>query len=325
MTTTTTNHEIVDIFDQAHIPLSDTLVEMLNEHYSHRTERRGCGYTQATRVLSTHINQPTDNESFEGLRLFNRSTKSLKLLLSQAISEELCLDNWHNLDLRSDLKALLADPERVANNPTFFELLNEEISFQQTLRQINEQLTREESHLLVQLISDIILPKDPVNEGLINLPCLAEKPKVGSCTMAEKFFLEIAYGAIPRKGRVNILTDDNGLPVLIEKLNMGDSHSCMSVRPLMMNGVRLPIGSLLAVNYDADLAPQRPCKQYKGQVIPISLCTGFWFLRLSTLSVSPAHRERAFTSHFDWQLAAGLFSHHSTDIRQLLAIADAQL
>jgi hypothetical protein len=324
MTLTTISHEIVDVFGQAHIPLSDTLVEMLNEHYSHRTERRGCGYTQATRVLSTYINQRHDPENFESLRIFNRPTKSLKLLIAQAISEDMCLDNWHNLDLRPDLKALLANPERVATNPIFFEMLSEVICFQQTLRQISEQLTREESQLLVQLISDIILPKDAANEGLINLSSLAEKPKVGSCTMAEKFFLEIVYGAIPRKGRVNILTDDNGLPVLIEKLNMGDSHSCISVRPLMMNGVRLPIGSLLAVNYDADLPQQRPCKQYKGQVIPISLCTGFWFLRLTTLSVSPAHRARAFTSHFDSQSAAGLFSHHSTDIRQLLAIADAQ-
>lgn len=39
------NHEVVALFQQHLLPLSNTLTEMLNEHYSHQTERRGCGYT----------------------------------------------------------------------------------------------------------------------------------------------------------------------------------------------------------------------------------------------------------------------------------------
>jgi len=40
------DHEVVMIFKKYLFPLSAKLTEMLNEHFSHQTERRGCGYTQ---------------------------------------------------------------------------------------------------------------------------------------------------------------------------------------------------------------------------------------------------------------------------------------
>lgn len=50
------------------IPLNATLVEMLGEHFSHRTERRGCGYTQATRHLAVLVNQrPEDRDTLAKL------------------------------------------------------------------------------------------------------------------------------------------------------------------------------------------------------------------------------------------------------------------
>lgn len=52
--------EVVQLFRERAQPLSVKLTEMLNEHYSHQTERRGCGYTQATRVLADYINTPRD-------------------------------------------------------------------------------------------------------------------------------------------------------------------------------------------------------------------------------------------------------------------------
>ncbi|MCU4363439.1 hypothetical protein KTH19_19350, partial [Acinetobacter sp. WU_MDCI_Abxc22] len=55
------DHEVVRLFKENVFPLSNKLTEMLNEHYSHQTERRGCGYTQATRVLAEYINFPRDN------------------------------------------------------------------------------------------------------------------------------------------------------------------------------------------------------------------------------------------------------------------------
>ena len=42
-------HELTRVAAAHGLHLNATLTEMLNEHFSHRTGRRGCGYTQATR------------------------------------------------------------------------------------------------------------------------------------------------------------------------------------------------------------------------------------------------------------------------------------
>lgn len=319
----TPSHEIVELFNQYQIPLSEKIIKMLNEDYSHQTERRGCGYTQATRVLATYINIVRDPESFDDLQLFEYSLRNLRLVMSHAPAEHLELKTWRDLDLRQDLLSLLADPIKTAQNATFFDALNDVIRFQHQLRHIINLLKLEESLVLVRLLIDIILPY-PLHD-LTTLAPLPEKPKVGSCTMAEKFFLEIAYGSIPRRGRVNIIVDANKQPLLIEKLNMGDSHSCISVVPLIMNGVRLPAGSLFAVDYATDLEKNQDCKQIAGKIIPLTQCTGFCFLRLTTLCVSPTNRARAFSAHLAQQVTAGLFSCRTTEISQLLTVAKAQL
>ena len=79
------DHEIVEVFKSYLHPLSEKLTEMLNEHYSHQTERRGCGYTQATRVIAEIVNQPRDHQNFQDLRLFaDYDPKLLKYILNQS-------------------------------------------------------------------------------------------------------------------------------------------------------------------------------------------------------------------------------------------------
>ena len=63
-------HELVAACASAGLPLHRTLTEMLGEDPSHRTERRGCGYTQATRFLATYVNQPRAAESAGELAVF---------------------------------------------------------------------------------------------------------------------------------------------------------------------------------------------------------------------------------------------------------------
>ncbi|PTQ89989.1 hypothetical protein [Agitococcus lubricus] len=318
-----THHEIVETFDRLEMPLSDTLIEMLNEDYTHRTERRGCGYTQATRALATNINLARTDE-LDDLKLFNRANQGLRSLLLHPQAQSLGLKQWRNLDLRKDLATHLQ--QNSAAEDSFWCTLAQEVAFQHRLRNSEYEVSLEESRVWIRLLSDIILPRDANAEGLFALNALTEKPKVGSCTMAEKFFLEMLYGTIPRKGFVNIIVDDQQRPLMIEKVNIGDSHSCISVAPVMMNGVRIPAASLFAVEYPEDLTDTlTTCKHLRGRVIPASACIGFRFLRLTTLSISVAHRARAFSSHFEWQTANGLFSHHTTDIRQLLALASKQL
>ncbi|RZF51667.1 hypothetical protein EXE30_10675 [Acinetobacter halotolerans] len=316
------DHEVVVIFKQHLYPLSTKLTEMLNEHFSHQTERRGCGYTQATRVIAEFVSQARDAFGFQDLRIFDDyDTKGLKNILNQSSSYGLELTTWRNLDTNAGVQHCL---QHLNVQETFAQNLQQEVDFQTKLRTIHHYAELEESVLICQLLADIILPQS-VKKGMIECNALLEKPKVGSCPMAEKFFLRIAHHRLLRQGEINIFVDENEQPIMMEKMNMGDNHSCISLVPLLMNGVRLPAGSLFSAHYEIEQLEKHQNKHYKGYVIPISAINGFWFLRLTTLAVSPKNRARAFGYHFKQQVDNGLFRPDITELSQLMDIAQDQI
>ncbi|MET0793192.1 MAG: hypothetical protein ABW061_16850 [Polyangiaceae bacterium] len=265
-------HELLRVCAERGFTLNGTLHDMLNEHYSHRTERRGAGYTQATRHLAAFVN-----------------------------------------------RAQRRDPDE----PRMFRERFDPMLAADALRAVSAQLEREESRLLASIILDLVLPAAP-SEQVTELPSWPEDLKIGTCPLAEKYFLELAEAFVRRKGSANVLVAGDGTPVLIEKVNLGDDHSCISVAPVILNGVGLPPGSLFGVRYEGEIA-LRPNRNLRGSVIPISACAGFRFLRLSTLAVSPQHRERAFTTHFQAQIDAGLFGPREATVEQLRRVAQSQL
>jgi len=273
-------HELPRLFAARGFALNATLEEMLGEHFSHRTERRGCGYTQATRHLAVLVNQP-------------RSAS------------------------QSAIATLFPEWARAHGGQA------PALPLQTSLRALEELLEREESRLLAALIADLVLPAANVS-GVEELPPHFDALKVGTCPLAEKYFLEISDGFVRRKGRVNVLVSETGRPLLVEKLNLGDAHSCVSVAELLLNGVRLPPGCLFAAHYEGDVH-LRPNRKLPGHVIRAQSCLGFRFLRLTTLAVSPANRARAFTTHFRSQVEAGLFAPGEATIAQLRRVAEEQL
>lgn len=176
---------------------------------------------------------------------------------------------------------------------------------------------------MAALIADLVLPAAAV-AGVQELAPFSGELKVGTCPLAEKYFLEISDGFVRRKGRVNVLISDAGEPLLLEKLNLGDNHSCISVTEVVLNGVRLPPGCLFGVQRDEGIEVM-PNSKLPGSVIPVRRCTGFRFLRVTTLAVSPQNRRRAFTTHFQSQLDAGLFAPGEATIEQLRRVAEDQL
>jgi hypothetical protein len=318
------SHEVLAIFAAENLGLSTKLEEMLNEHYIHQTERRGCGYTQATRVLAEYVNAPRAEDDFADLKLFaDYPAQSLRNIVNYAKANHLDINGWRNLDQQQAVQQYIQNPPAASEN--YASMLHLEVQRQQTLRALKHKATLEESRYIIEIIEDIILAKDAQQEGLSTLTTLQEKPKVGSCPMAEKFFLEIAHRRLLRQGKINIFVDDSGQPLMLEKLNMGDNHSCISLVPLMMNGVRLPEGCLFSVSYDDEKLQKTPNKKLAGHVIPAAQCDGFWFMRLTTLAVSPQNRARAFTTHFEQQKQNGLFSPDTTQLSQLLTVALEQI
>lgn len=323
MTNAISEHEVLRCFRTQLIPLSKNLTEMLNEHFSHQTERRGCGFTQATRVIAEFINQENEESDFKDFRIFDDyDTKNLRLILNHAKSYDIELESWRDLDLNPHIQIFLK------SNPTedsFVEALKAEVLFQSQLRDIRNKVEHEESKLICDFLEDIILRKNHDITDYIELKSLIEKPKVGSCPMAENFFLKIAHRRLLRQGLINIFVNENNEPILMEKLKMGDDHSCINLVPLIMNGIRIPLGSLFSVYYDEENIQKQANKLYKGSIIPLSEVDGFWFLRLTTLSVSPKNRARAFTSHFKQQIDNGLFSPDTTQLDQLRIVALEQI
>lgn len=318
------NHEIVTLFETHLHPLNSKLVEMLNEHHTHQTERRGCGYTQATRFLADYINVPRSDTEFTDLNIFaDYDLTALKKIMNEASIHGLELNSWRNLDKNTTVLNYLADESRAEQD--FYQALNKEVQFQQKLRQIRQYATLEESFLIIDFIEDLILPEDGGYLELINVSNLDEKPKVGSCPMAENFFLKIAHGKILRQGRINIFVDDKNQPLIMEKIKMGDDHSCINLVPMIKNGVRLPMGCLFSTQYEDETLQGVDNKRAKGSIVPIENMQGFWFLRLTTLAISPQNRERAFTTHFKQQIQNGLFNPETTTVSQLMDVAMEQL
>lgn len=274
------HHELVRVFSKHDIALNKTLVEMLNEHYSHRTERRGCGYTQASRHLAVLVNAPPEQQAETMAKLFPAWVRA-QALTSDALSE--------------------AATEK--------------------LHTLIELLEREESRLLAAIIADLVRPDAT---GAPELPSYLGEIKVGTCPLAEKYFLEITERFVRRRGRANVIVSDDGEPLLVEKVNLGDSHSCVSVSELILHGVRLPSGCLFGVSYEGDVG-ERDNRALPGSVIPLRRCEGFRFLRLTTLAVSPENRQRAFTSHFAAQVKAPLYRPGHATIEQLRRVATEQL
>lgn len=266
-------HELAAVLSDRGFHLNDTLIEMLAEHHSHRTERRGSGYTQASRHLAVLVNRPRDDTSHAASRLFPQAAGGQELT--------------------------------------------------RLLLELPGLLMREESRVLATLILDLVRPVAP-SDALQALPAYEGEIKVGTCPLAEKYFLEISSGFVRRKGRVNVLVSDAGEPLLLEKLNLGDNHSCISVAEVTLNGVRLPPGCLFGVARGDDLELMKNSK-LPGCVIPVRRCAGFRFLRLTTLAISPQNRRRAFSSHFQSQLDAGLFAPGEATCDELRRVAEEQL
>ena len=269
-------HELLKTLQQQGLEPHPQLCDMINECFEHRTERRGCGYTQATRLLAAQINQK----------------KLVPLPRSRVFAEHL-----GNAELTQAMHT--AGTSWIA------------------------ELVRMESRLLAQMIRDIVL-RDA--QG-IEFPMIAPEPlKVGSCPLAEQFFLEIAYRRIRRGGRVNVIVDPQGRPLLIEKRGLGDDHSCITVAEMVVHGVRIPKGSLVGVDYpDAILEGLPELQNRCGVQLQLASITGARLLRLTTLTANPMDRARAFSAHFQQQIDSGLFSPDTTTIEQLIEFAHEQV
>ena len=294
------HHELPTAFAKAGFALCSKLTEMLDEHFDHQTERRGCGFAQATRYLSGFINQPRDPVRPYDLQVF----AEWPLVETEALAQELV--TAHDGGWRCLLGPEGRSVEMQHSAVDRLRALAESISV------IATQLEHEESRIFLRLLTQML---SGAAEPAPNLPGMIQKPQVGSCSDAERFFLEIAHGRIRRHGSVNVIVDDAQRPLLIEKIGIGESHSAISVGPFNLFGVSIPPGSLCALRHVPESAPLRTLR--RGLLLPADALAQVRFMRLTTLAISPSSRARAFGNQLQAQIRASLFSPLTTTIDHL--------
>ena len=309
-----TPHEVVDAFQSIGLPLNRKLEAMLNEHPEHQRPRRGCGFTQASRLLAEYINQPRSLTPNGDLQLFSEQAQKRLLRVIAIGTAVLSRPPTGVSDLRHALEAC-GD-----NLPTIQLDINQLFS----LETLESQLQLEESRLIVGLILSLLGcgTKQSTSVELNHFP---DSLAIGTCPEAERYFLEFAGGYLRRQGIINILTDNHNRPVAVEKINVGDSHSCITLRDVCLNGTRLPAGSLIGTTYNVLPIHLPQCAEFAGVWMPLSVCEGFRFLRLTTLAVSPENRTRAFSNHLKQQLEGSpFFDPLNTRLAELEHIAKRQ-
>ena len=272
-------NEAVSMFREAGLPLNPILEGMLNEEDEHQGGRKGGGLTQASRHLAEFVRRP--REGTKDLALFDDSVKD-------HIEDELVDEGGYDL---LDTTPISSRLER------------------DKIEAILASVKKPEMQLVLKMVADISKVESRIkkNEDLLTLPTTKDKTRVGTCTTAELYFLNYLADKVEdqdfvdHKKRINIVVDQKGEPLFIEKIGFGESHSALSLKPFVLNGVEVPPGSLVALQYDFDKEfPQTKSK--KGSIIKSSDLLGVDFLRFTTLAVEPQDRARAFGNHLEFQV-----------------------
>lgn len=164
-------------------------------------------------------------------------------------------------------------------------------------------LSQEEDVLIGRMIQDALMPHQ---EGIV-LPAKTNVQRseyIGTCTTAETYFLSMLDPRKPYREPI-IVSDATGEPLMI--LKTAGECSAITLRECVIDGVRIPAGSLIAPSL------KKPLSEIKT----IEDCTGFRFLRLTTLAISPEHRRRAFGPAMRFQEMNRMYQANTATIEQL--------
>ncbi len=170
------------------------------------------------------------------------------------------------------------------------------------------KLSQEEDVLVGRMIHDLLEPQ----QGELRFSPIRKEMHVGTCTTAEMYFLS-ALNPEGGYSHPTIATDGSGDPCLL--LKHAGEHSAITLKECVIDGVRFPAGSLLALTSDKSWS----------EIREVADCTGAQFLRLTTLAVSPRHRTRAFGMAMEFQKRNGMPGAEAATIGEFYDYAKLQV
>ena len=264
--------ELSEAFNNVGLPLNSVLVEMLKESENQHSSRKGSGFTQASRYMADIIRKR--RSSWNNLNIFD---DSVRFSIEEPLLDKFDYTEVSKMDYRDYL-----DSNKIA--------------------EVSDKITKPGSRLLLNMILDLVIKEQDI-EGLV-VPHTQKKIEIGTCTTAEAYFFDYFNNNLDKysdSAKINIFKDNSGEAVFIEKIGMGESHSSISLKEIVLNGVRIPAGSLLALQYDATEDAQETISG-KGKVFDVKILGAVDFLRFTTLVVDPKERRQTFGNHLQWQV-----------------------
>jgi hypothetical protein len=277
------SNTVVESFKSHGYPLNFLITNMLNEGKEHQGGRKGGGFTQASRHLAGYLRHERNDLD---TMLFDDKVRT-------SLEDQFDYGSGEKIDLRSKIDV-------------------------RKLHEALNDIETEEGQLIARMIVDMFDPPPVDNQKEIILRASEKKIELGTCTTSEVYFLHFfreGIACLNQEARMNIVTDGNDNPIMLEKVNIGESHSAITLVECRINGVRIPKGSLVGIKYAEGVPTSRVDKA--GSKINIQDCEGFEFLRFTTLAVSPENRKRAFGEHQEFYKQNGINGYDTISIGEV--------
>ncbi|MDD5068930.1 MAG: hypothetical protein PHS53_00835 [Candidatus Pacebacteria bacterium] len=252
---------IPEAYEALGYPLYELYVSQFNEVVKDGMQmRHGGAFFQAGKCFRDFTNEKGRKKQF----LF--SDKTPAVIARDNAEEELYRKN-PNMESR-ELDAMVPKLKDFCDEKVFLDI-------QERAETVGEKI-------VTGTIHDVVFgcPKE-IAENLPTLPVERTVEKVGDCTSAEKFFFEFMNDEDSASRDFNLIVDDAGNPIALHKFD--GEKSALLLTEVTMNNIRIPPGSLLAVDYKDE-------KKERNVVVPLSECKGFQFLRWSSFCLPPEER-----------------------------------
>lgn len=264
-------------------------------------------------MLKSHFEVPSDDQKAD--KMIASAYLSPTSFLSAAITpkypiERLLLDEelkkrfYEEKSKLSHRAQVQRDPKEL--NELITKAYLEKVDLNKLISLMEAETDQAKKNILLLIIQIIKPDAIPKTDNEVEVRRAQSAPIVGQCIMAEKHMLAYVSGkhTKPEGGHVNLILDDDDSPLMLEKINLGDTHSCISLKPLRIDGVLIPAGAILSAE-PGTLEPIRSKMRWFSKkegginyVTKVNNYKGFKFVRMSILSVPEEIRASAGGSYY---------------------------
>lgn len=242
-----------------------------------------------------------------GSELFVSAYIKPSFRMSLAISPDLQRERTFFLSERSREK--FTNENKDITNEEIGQVITKMYTSIVNINSLLESLSTQKDQAKKNLLQIIIQIFDPnaisITDDEVEIKHLSPDRPAGQCVMSERHMLAYVSGKHinPGKGYINLITDNDGSPLMVEKVNLGD-RSCISLKLIRINGVLIPPGAIFSSQPDK-LEPLRNVMRWFSKkegainyVTKLAEYKGFEFIRMSIISVPEEIRASACGSYF---------------------------